>query len=427
MTKLKKWSKYTAFLLTLCLTVSVLSGAWTPTSDVSAAKTASNDRITQDDIDKIQDKLEQLEKEQNRLNAELETAKKEANQQAALIVSYERVIENYRKDISATEELIMAYTDLIALKNSELADKQTEYNRMLLSYKDKLRFAHEAGNFSYLQMVFSSDSFTEFLSSLFRFGDILDHTNRIMQKLDQCAVEIEIMLSDLNTAKAEQDAHILSLNSKKAEAEKKMAEAEEEKKQLEDDAAALETLIKYYEQQQKATDKELTQLLKDYQSQIERDKAQWLLWPLDTKTVQNYYVTSTFGGRVHPVHNYAHNHSGIDIAGPTSGSVAGDNIYAVLDGIVIISTNGSGYGNYIVIDHGDGFTSVYAHCSKLLVKKGQKVKRGDLIAYVGMTGTATGYHLHFELRQDGEKQDPLDYSYLFNGEHKNALDFVKWR
>ena len=424
MKNLKKWSKRAAFLLTLCLTVSILTGACLPVSNLSAAKNTEEDRITQGDIDKIQDKLEQLEKEQNRLNAELEAAKKEANQQAALIVSYEKVIENYKKDISTTEELIAAYTDLITLKTSELADKQNEYDRMLRSYKDKLRFTHEAGNFSYLQMVFSSDNFTEFLSSLFRFGDILDHTNKIMQKLERCAVEIEIMLSELNVAKAEQDAHMLSLISKKTEIEQKMAEAEEEKKQLDDDAAALETLIKYYAEQQAATDKELTQLLKDYQSQIERDKAQWMLWPLDTK---NNYITSTFGGRIHPVHNYAHNHSGIDVAGPSSGSIAGANIYATLPGVVIISGIGSGYGNYIVIDHGDGFTSVYAHCSKLLVKKGQKVKRGDLIGYVGMTGTATGYHLHFELRQDGEKLDPLDYPYLFNGEHKNALDFVKWR
>ncbi len=424
MSKPKHRSRHIAFLLILCLTVAIFGRFVPPAVDLSAAKTDEKDRITQDDIDKMQDKLNQLAKEQERLNAELETAKKESNQQAALIVSYERVIENYNKDISATEELILAYTDLITLKTTELAEKQDEYDRMLRSYKDKLRFTHEAGNFSYLQMVFSSDSFTEFLSSIFRFGDILDHTNKIMQKLEDCAVEIEQMLADLNIAKAEQDIKIIELASKKAEAEKKMAEAEEEKKQLDDDAAALQTLIKYYEEQQKIADAQLTQLLKDYQSQIERDKAQWLLWPLDT---YNNYITSTFGGRIHPVHNYAHNHSGIDIAGPSSGSIANNKIYATLPGVVIISGNGSGYGNYIVIDHGDGFTSVYAHCSKLLVKKGQTVKRGDNIALVGMTGTATGYHLHFELRQDGEKTDPLDYSYLYKNEHRNALDFVQWR
>ena len=414
--------KLLTLVLTLCIVCTAVGSF--PATKSDAANTKDEDRITQNDIDKMQDKLEQLKQEQDRLNSQLEEAKKESNQKAQLIVSYEKVIENYNKDISLTEELIVAYADLITLKSTEYQQKKDEYDRMYLSYKDKLRFANEAGHFSYLNMVFSSDSFSEFLASLFRFGDILDHTNRIMQKLEDCALEIEIMLSELNAAKAEQDNVMRALEAKREEANQRLAEAEDEKRQLDDDAAALQTLIQYYEEQQKKADEQLTQLLKDYQSQIERDKAQWLLWPLDS---HNVYITSTFGGRIHPVHQYAHNHSGIDVAGPSSGSIAFENIYATLDGMVIIAGNGSGYGNYVVIDHGDGFTSVYAHCDKLSVKKGQRVKRGDKVGTVGMTGTATGYHLHFELRQDGEKLDPLDYSYLYKGELREAMKFVKWR
>ena len=413
-------SKSAALLLVFSL-LFVSLGAYAP---ATVEVFADEDRITQNDIDKMQDKLDQLAKEQERLNQQLEQAKQDTNQKAALIPSYEKVIENYKKDISATEELIEAYTGLINLKTSELTQKQEEYSRMLRSYKDKLRFTRECGHYSYLQMVFSSQSFSEFLSSLFRFGDILDHTNKIMQKLEECAVEIEAMLAELNEAKRAQEEKMLSLSSKKAEAEQKMAEAEEEKRQLEDDAAALETLIKYYEEQQKQADKALTQLLKDYQSQLERDEAAKMLWPLDS---YNKHVTSTFGGRIHPVHKKPMNHSGVDLAGPSSGSIAGDNIYAVLSGVVIISGYGSGYGNYVVIDHGGGFTSVYAHCSKLYMKKGQKVEKGDKVGLVGMTGTATGYHLHFELRQDGEKLDPLDYTYLIGNEYLPAEKFVKYR
>ena len=413
-------SKSAALILTLALLLVTL-GAFVP---AIPSAFADSDRITQEDIDKMQDKLDQLAKEQERLNQQLEEAKQVANQKAALITSYESVIANYQKDIAATEELIEAYASLINLKTKELNQKQEEYSRMLRSYKDKLRFTREAGHFSYLQMVFSARNFSEFLSSLFRFGDILDHTNKIMEKLEACAVEIEQMLLELNEAKTEQDNKMLTLASKKAEAEVKMAEAEEEKRQLDDDKAALETLIKYYEEQQKKADEQLTQLLKDYQSQIEREKEAKMLWPLDS---HNVYVTSTFGGRIHPVYNKPMNHSGVDLAGPKSGSIAGENIYATLAGVVIISGWGSGYGNYVVIDHGGGLTSVYAHCSKLLVKKGQKVKKGDVIALVGSTGTSTGYHLHFELRQNGEKMDPLDFSYLYKDNYLSAEKIVKYR
>lgn len=434
-TKMQKKSYKNAKIVALFLSLSLLLvtlGSYVPQSSLVLAE---EDRITQSDIDKMQEKLDQLAKEQERLNGQLEEAKAQTGQKAALITSYEKVIANYKKDIAATEELIAAYTSLITLKNEELAQKQEEYDRMLRSYKDKLRFTRESGHYTYLQMVFSARNFSEFLSSLFRFGDILDHTNQIMHKLEECAVEIEAMLTELNEAKAAQEVKMIELDAKKADAEQKMAEAEEEKRQLEDDAAALETLIQYYAEQQKLADKALTQLLKDYQSQLKREEdeakrkeAAKLRWPLDnTQKDKNIYVTSTFGGRIHPVYQRPMNHSGLDLAGQYSGAIANDNIYAARAGQVIIADYNSGYGNYIVIDHGEGMTTVYAHCSKLLVKKGQMVERGQKIALVGSTGTSTGYHLHFEVRLYGEKKDPLDFTYIIGDDYLPAETFVKYR
>lgn len=428
--KLKKLMRALALLLVLCCTVGFAGSALAPAAVLADNQKKEDDRITQGDIDKLQDRLDQLAKEQERLTRELEEAKANSAQKAVLIQSYEALITNYKKDIQATEEIITAYEGLIELKSTELSQKQAEYSRMLLSYKDKLRFTHESGIYTTLQMVFSAESFSEFLTSSIRFGDILDHTNTIMEKLEACAVEIEGMLAELNTAKAQMDVYVTTLKNDKAYAERLLAEAEEEKKQLDDDAAATEALINYYKSLQEQADRELTQMLKDYQSQIERDEADKeaakLLWPLDKR---NVYVTSTFGGRIHPVYKEPMNHSGVDLAGPYSGSIAGDPIYAMQSGLVIIAGWGSGYGNYVVIDHGNDVTSVYAHCTKLLVEKGDTVERGDKVGTVGMTGTATGYHLHFEIRINGEKQDPLDYSYIFKkGEEPvSAEKFVKYR
>lgn len=124
------------------------------------------------------------------------------------------------------------------------------------------------------------------------------------------------------------------------------------------------------------------------------------LWPLP-----NYNrITSLFGERVHPVLKKKVVHTGIDIA-----SLEGEKIVAVAAGSVIYSDFNEGYGKTVIIDHGDNIVSVYSHCSELLVEKDTIVKAGDEIAEVGSTGKATGPHLHFEVRKDGEAVNPLKY------------------
>ncbi|WP_281426016.1 M23/M56 family metallopeptidase [Crassaminicella profunda] len=125
-----------------------------------------------------------------------------------------------------------------------------------------------------------------------------------------------------------------------------------------------------------------------------------MLWPLpDYKK-----ITSTFGKKVHPKFNKVKMHTGIDIAAPQ-----GKVIVAATDGTVIKAGDLGGYGNAIIIDHGNGLATMYGHCSELLVKEDTKVKKGDEIAKVGSTGFSTGPHLHFEVRKEGEPVDPLEY------------------
>lgn len=111
-----------------------------------------------------------------------------------------------------------------------------------------------------------------------------------------------------------------------------------------------------------------------------------------------------FGWRFHPIKQKWAMHSGVDIGAPE-----GTNIVAVEDGIVSFAGNKGGYGKAVIIDHGNGIESLYAHCSKLLVKRNEHVKRGDVIAKVGSTGLSTGAHLHFEIRVNNKAVDPLPY------------------
>lgn len=113
-------------------------------------------------------------------------------------------------------------------------------------------------------------------------------------------------------------------------------------------------------------------------------------------------ITSNFGKRIHPVYNCDSFHTGIDIAGKT-----GENIRSIADGKVIRTSYNQWNGHYVEIDHGNTITTMYCHCSKILVKKGASVKGGEAIAQVGNTGVSTGPHLHFEFRIDGVSYNPL--------------------
>lgn len=119
--------------------------------------------------------------------------------------------------------------------------------------------------------------------------------------------------------------------------------------------------------------------------------------------LSKYRVTSEYGYRVNPVSGVYRLHSGVDF-----GANSGENIYSVLGGKVVRSDYASDYGHYVMIDHGDGLCTLYAHCSERLVSVGDTVKQGDVIALVGSTGASTGPHLHFEVRVNNERINPLN-------------------
>ncbi|MBI1286654.1 MAG: peptidoglycan DD-metalloendopeptidase family protein [Flavobacteriales bacterium] len=116
-------------------------------------------------------------------------------------------------------------------------------------------------------------------------------------------------------------------------------------------------------------------------------------------------VASGFNWRIHPIYKVRHFHTGIDFTAPR-----GTEIYATGDGVVEdVISKGRGYGNHIIIDHGFGYETLYGHMSKFKVRKGEKVKRGDVIGYVGSTGTSTAPHLHYEVIKNGEKINPMNF------------------
>jgi len=127
--------------------------------------------------------------------------------------------------------------------------------------------------------------------------------------------------------------------------------------------------------------------------------------PVSNKDLKR--IASGFGMRVHPIYKIAKMHTGLDFSADI-----GTEIYATGDGTIeAVDSKLSGYGHHVIIQHGYGFESLYAHMSKVIVRPGEKVTRGQVIGYVGNTGASTGPHLHYEVLRNGEKVDPAFYFY----------------
>lgn len=187
--------------------------------------------------------------------------------------------------------------------------------------------------------------------------------------------------SALEEQKGDSDRYVASLRKTEAQI---TAEYEAARKAEDEENARLENLLK--------------QLAKASQSDYVGGK---FIWPCDLSVKR---ISSGYGYRTYYIYGkkVTDFHRGIDIP-----SAVGTDIYAAQTGKVVIATKHSSYGNYIVVDHGGGISTLYAHCSKLLVSVGDTVKQGDHIAEMGATGNVTGPHLHFEVRVDGKIQDPI--------------------
>lgn len=359
-------------------------------------------KITEADIKKLEDKIAANDKKINDAKNKLNTLKGNIENYLQIVEQIELKISNLQNNISTTKELIEKYELLINQTETKIYEREQS---IAVKYKDFLEIicrSYEDGTAGYLEILFDSEGLLDFLTRIDNLGSIITYEQKILDELEAEIVDLNRMKSTIEKAKKE----TLELGSYQAESEKELQnsldEAEAQLKKLKADQKAYEKVQKEALALEKQLDKELEELIKKYQEQQLEDLNKKLLWPVDPV---NKRISSPYGKRI--VFGEKDFHQGIDIVGPGSGDIAGDKIYAADDGTVITSKYNSSYGNYVIIDHGGKISTCYAHMSSRAVSAGAKVKRGQVIGYVGKTGSSTGYHLHFEVRVNGEKTDPL--------------------
>ena len=335
----------------------------------------------------------------------------------ALKVSLDREIAALEAEIEKTQSLLTTYNEQLAYYDGAVAEKQEEIDERYAVFIDRVRINYEDSFTSYLEIVLSSDSFSDLLYRVDIIASLLEYDKRVLAALDRSKKELSSMLNDYQALQYNAQQTLDKLAEDMPKLEQKRLDNEDLLEQLEADflklrenkeataeeKARIEDQIKAKERQVAAAEAEIDRKIREAEERerLARYVGGQLGWPCDIK---HHVITSYFVRRVNPIYGYTENHNGIDIPLPY-----GSPVLAANAGVVIVSEYHYSYGYYVVIDHGGGISTLYGHNSKLLVSVGDEVKKGQQIAKAGSTGYSTGSHIHFCVRENGVHVDPLGY------------------
>ena len=429
MKKNKKFVHIVAMILAVLMVLSLL---------VSFVPVYASAQVTQADIDAVRS-------ERNKLSAKVDECKERLEllktQEANVLETKAALTEQNKlaqEQIDLIQTQIDIYSDMIAVKAQELDEAINREELQLQRYRTRVRAMEENGGYNFLAILLNSSDFGELMSGVDDMGEIMESDRALEDAYIAAREETEEIKAGYEAEKAEYEGQQAEL---RAEQEVLKAQMEETTAMLEALAVEIETAIAEYkaaEAAEAAAAAEITNIIALYNAQKAAEAAALaaqqqaqqqtqqvvnpdgtvtqvttpaqpsapsgtgtLVWPVPSSMT----ITSRYGNRSDPFTGATAYHSGIDIDGFNK---AGNPIIAADSGTVVTASSNSGYGNYVIIDHG-GMKTVYAHMSGFAVSTGQTVSQGQTIGYLGDTGRATGVHLHFEVYVGESRTDPAAY------------------
>ena len=350
-----------------------------------------------DELSDAKNKKEKISNDINNIAAQKQTVKKQQTQltqKGKILESAQKEEDKKYQELKQQIESILS--DINGIEDT-IEDTERKYNQQTELFKKRLRIMYEnsSGN-SLFGMLTESKNITDFFNRLELISAISKNDKELIKSLASMKQDVEYK----KTLKEDEKQQKLLLAYDK---QKRIEDLKLSRASLQDEMSRLDTTLKKLEAQEDELLKQSSDIekqIKALQKKNRKYAGGIMAWP----STSSYEITSYFGMRMHPVLRKTKMHTGIDI-----GAARGSSILAANKGTVIYAGWQSGYGQTVIIDHGGGISTLYAHCSKLLVSAGQEVSTGDVIAKVGSTGLATGPHLHFEVRVDGSPVDPLKY------------------
>ena len=316
-------------------------------------------------------------KELNKLNSELNAV--------------QQSLDNINAEIASTEEQI-AFTEM------EIVNKQRDYDGRMAIFNLRLKEMYQYGEVNFLEVLLQSSSLSDFLTRFEYLKYIANNDKKLLDEVTAIKKGLEEQKSSLDSMKVSLEANKKNQMAKSAE----LATATQAQQQLvnsiNSDLNAQFEILEDLEAESKAIANQIAAIQAKSKSTTKAPGA--YVWPCPSSRI----ITSEYGYRIHPIQGTKKLHTGMDI-----GAKSGTDIVAAAGGTVIMAQYYGGYGNCVIVDHGGGVSTLYAHMSKIGVSNGQSVSAGQSLGKVGSTGNSTGPHLHFEVRVNGNTQNPRNY------------------
>lgn len=355
--------------------------------------------VTKAQVDALKTKVAEAGKRKNELKNQLSGLANDLSALQKQISLLDSQIEAQQDEIDAQEELLTELTQMIADKTIELEESERQQAEQYAQLRSRLRYMVEHGTTSSLSILLSSDSFSDFLNRYEIIRQISLRDENLFEQLKAIRDKVLTEKRELEDTKKEAEDTKAQMEANKAELE---AQMEAKRKQMESIQLAQKNVKDAYAAMIETEDELMAQYKKaaaEYAAQSTYVGGTFM-WPLPAG---NNVVTCKYGMRTHPITGKRKLHTGVDLRAAT-----GTKVYAANKGTVTTSGYSSAWGNYIIISHGGGITTLYAHLSKRSVSKDDKVKQGDIIGYSGNTGYSTAPHLHFEISKNGSTYNPLN-------------------
>ena len=350
------------------------------------------------DLDKqkkeVSEELNKKNKQLEYVNEELTTALLEIQKLDDEILQYETDLNKYETQLSKLQTSIDE-----AIEKIDLVQEDYQTREEIL--RERLVEMYKAGDVTYLEVLLSSKSLTEFISSYFLMRQLVEYDNKLIEQverekndLEYTKAKLEKEQKEVKTIKAKKEQTTIILNNKKTLQKAHVNKLSEEEKKLQKE-------IIEYKQEVYRIQSLISQVSGEPNLQIQYTGGD-MIWPV---AKEGTAITSYYEQREHPITGIIHYHSGIDIGNAYFGTP----VVAALDGYVSYAGWLGGYGNCVIINHGNGVSTLYGHGQAILTTLHKEVKQGELIMEVGSTGNSTGPHLHFEIRINGYTVNPLLY------------------
>jgi murein DD-endopeptidase MepM/ murein hydrolase activator NlpD len=350
-----------------------------------------------DELEETRRQLEAISRNIDATQSKVTSVKKQESSIMGQIQSLEKEISSTENQITATEDRIAFLQDSIVATQADIEETEQNLKEKSELLSERLVVLHEQGEVTYLEVLLSATDFKDFLTRYEMVNSIIEQDVDLIASINQDKQDLEMRKSDLEVKKKELENALKQQESMRAQLDEQKAEKKQILASVQNERAAFEKALQELEE----TSRQLEQMIRQLQGGSSEALGTGVYtWPTPGFTT----ITSPYGMRYHPILKTRKMHTGVDIGAPMSATIV-----AADSGKVIHAGWMGGYGQVIVIDHGNGVSTLYAHQSAFLVGNGATVSKGQAIGKVGSTGWSTGPHLHFEVRINGSYTDPMPY------------------